>query len=537
MSGKKLLLPAAGAAVLVAGGAAAYWYFKGPAVDGTTPLAIAKTIPDEAYMTAFVSSDLRTWAKLQEFGTPEAKDAVTKGLASIDQDLLSKNQISFEKDIRPWLGNGMIALLPGGKDMTQPEVLAVFSIRDKVSALQFAGKLASQGGKGTEKEYKGNKIFISEDGQTHATVVNDFLMVGSSQPTIEAAINTNQGEPSLASKPEAEALFTQGVDLNNAIAYVYMPDYAGSMEQLINAAGEEAPDTDLSQLKNIRSIVAGIGVDDAGIRMKAIANMSPNAPKFDYQPVPGKVISRFPSDVIMMISGGNLNRIWTQAVEQIKTDKTAQQGLDEMRKAAQTVNLDLDKDIFSWMDGEFGMAMIPSDRGILAQVGFGSALVFNTSDRKTAEATLTKLDAVAKSNSLLVQKRDVQGKQVTEWSTPMVPGALLGHGWLDDGSLFVALGGPMVDVITTQPNPALDANPNFKAATGNLTAKNLGYFYLDMDKTMTLFNRFAALSGQTMLPPEPLAIANSIKGIGMTSSQVDGSTGQMDMIVALKKSK
>lgn len=540
MSGKKLLVPAVGAAVLVAGGAAGYWYLKGPATDGTTPLAIAKTIPDEAYMAAFISSDLRSWAKLQQFGTPEAQQAVAKGLQSIDQDLMSKNNINFDKDIRPWIGNGMIALMPGAKNADQPNVLAVFNIRDKISAMQFAGKLASQGGKGKETEYKGNKVLVSADGKTYATVIKDFLMVASDQPTIESAINTSQGEPSLASKPNAENVFSKGVDLKHAIAYVYFPDYAGAMQSLINASASSTGETppNLKQLKQFQSMVAGIGVEDEGLRMKATVTMSPDAPKVQYQPIPGKVISLFPATALALVSGGNISQIWSQATEQAKADPNMKQALSSVRNSMKSANFDLDKDIFSWMDGEFGMALIPSEQGILAQVGFGGVLVVNTSDRKTAEATLAKLDNLAKSNSILVQQRDVQGKQVTEWSTPMVPGALVGHGWLDNNSVFLAFGGPMVDVITTKPSETIENSPNFKASTGSLPKQNLGYLYVDMDKTMTLVNRFAAMS-QTPIPPESAAVLNSIKGIGMTSTQVNSSTGEMnmDMLLALKKSK
>ncbi|MDX2232835.1 MAG: DUF3352 domain-containing protein [Leptolyngbyaceae cyanobacterium bins.349] len=537
MSGKKLLLPAVGAAVLVAGGAAGYWYLKGPAKDGITPLTIAKQIPDEAYMATFISSDLQNWAKLQQFGTPEAKQAVTKGLQSIEQDLMTKNKISFDKDIRPWLGNGMIALLPGQTGKEQPNVLAVFNIRDKVGAMQFAGKLASQGGKSKETEYKGNKIFVSDDNQTHATVVKDFLMVASDQATIEAAINTSQGEPSLASKPNAEKVLSKSVDVKNAIAYIYLPDYAGAMQNFMNVSnnGNSEP-LNMKQLKQVESMVAGIGVEDEGLRMKATVTMSPDAPKFDYQPVPGKVIAQFPADTLAMISGGNLNRIWTQATEQAKADPTAQQTITMMRNSVKSANFDLDKDFFSWMDGEFGLALIPSDRGLLAQTGFGGIMVFDTSDRKTAEATLAKLDNLAKSNAMTVQQRDLQGKKVTEWGSPMMPEPLVSHGWLDDDSVFIALGGPMVDIITAKPNQSLESNATFKAATGAFPRQNLGYFYLDMDRTMTLVNRFAAMS-QSPLPPEPAAILSSIKGIGMTSSQANGSTGEMDMLVALKKSK
>jgi hypothetical protein len=538
MAGKKLLLPAVGAAVLVAGGAAGYWYLKGPAKDGTTPLAIAKTIPDEAYMTAFVSSDLQSWAKLQQFGTPEAKQVVSKGLQSLDQDLITKNNINFDKDIRPWIGNGMIALMPGKEGPAQPNVLVVFNIRDKVGAMQFAGKLASQGGKSKETEFKGNKILISENEKTYATVVKDFLMVASDQPTIEAAINTSQGEPSIASKPGAENIFSQGVEVPNALAFIYMPDYADTMQTLINASsqGSQMPPASVKQLKNVQSMVAGIGVDDAGLRMKANVMMSPNAPKFEYQPLPGKVIAQFPADAMAMISGGNINRIWTQATEQAKSDPSTQQAINTLRESVKMANLDLDKDIFSWMDGEFGMAMIPSDRGLLAQLGFGSVMVFNTSDRKTAEATLAKLDNIAKSNAVMVQQRDIDGKKVTEWSSPMMPEPLIGHGWLDDGSVFLALGSPMIDVITKKPAQTLDTSANFKTAMGSLPKQNLGYFYLDMDKTMALVNRFAMMT-QSPIPPESAAVLNSIQGIGMTSTQINPSRGEMDLLVALKKSK
>ncbi|EKQ71272.1 Protein of unknown function (DUF3352) [Leptolyngbyaceae cyanobacterium JSC-12] len=537
MSGKKLLLPTVGAAVVLAGGAAAYMYLKGPAKDGTSPLAIAKTVPDEAYLVAFVSSDPQNWTKLQQFGTPEAKQVVSKGLQTIKQDLLAKNNIDFDKDIKPWVGNGMIALLPNESKPDAPSTLVVVNIRDKIAAMQFAGKLANQGSKSKEAEYKGNKILFNEANSTYATVVKDFLMVAQDQKTIEAAVDTAQGAPSLASKPGAENILNKGVDVPNAIAQVYLLDYSDATQKLMNLSKEDsASSINLQEMQKVQSIVAGVGVDDEGLRMKASITMSPDAPKFDYQPVPGKVVAQFPAETLAMVSGGNISRIWTQATQQVKSDPMAEQTLNTARESAKAANFDLDKDIFGWMDGEFGIALIPSDRGILSQVGFGGVMVFDTSDRKTAEATFAKLDEFARSNAMLVQQRDVQGKKVTEWSSPMMPGSILGHGWLDDDSLFVALGGPMVEVATAKPSQALDSSTNFKAATGSLPKQNLGYLYVDMDKTMTLVNRFAALT-QSPIPPDSAAVLNSIKGIGMTSTQVNASTGEVDVLLALKKTK
>lgn len=540
MPNKNLLLPAVSAAVLVAGGAAGYFYLRGPARDGTTPLAIAKTVPDEAYMAAFISSDPQSWEKLQQFGTPEAKQVVTKGLQRIEQDLLAKSNISFDNDVKPWVGNGMIAFLPNEASPAKaqaetPRMLVVVNIRDKIAAMQFAGKLAAQGGnKSKESEYKGNKVIVGENNSTYAAVVKDYLVIASDQQTLESAINTSQGEPSLASKPGAETAL-KGTEVSNAIAQVYLIDYSKAVQQMMASSDSEMkPAINTKELDKVQSLVAGIGVDDSGLRMKATISMKSNAPKFDYQPVPGKVVSLFPSDTFAMLSGGNISQIWSQATEQAKSDLAVQDALNTARTTVRMANFDLDKDIFSWMNGEFGLALIPSEQGILSQVGFGGVMVFSTSDRKTAEATLAKLDDMAKSNAVLVGQRDVQGKRVTEWNTPM--GALLGHGWLDDNSLFIALGGPMVDVITGKPSSTLETSETFKSSTSSLSKQNLGYFYLDMDRTMSLVNRFAAMN-QSPIPPESAAVLSSIKGIGLTSSQVNTSTGQMDVLFSLKKAK
>lgn len=114
-------------------------------------------------------------------------------------------------------------------------------------------------------------------------------------------------------------------------------------------------------------------------------------------------------------------------------------------------------------------------------------------------------------------------------------GALLGHGWLDNDTLFVALGGSIVDAMATKPSQSLDHSETFKAVTGSLQKPNGGYFYLDMDKTMSLVTRFAAQS--QAISPESRAILNSIRGIGMTASSPDKSISQIELLLALNPRK
>lgn len=211
-----------------------------------------------------------------------------------------------------------------------------------------------------------------------------------------------------------------------------------------------------------------------------------------------------------------------------------QQAVTQIRGQLNTINLDLDKDIIGWMDGEFAMGAVESNQGLLAKVGFGGALVLGTSDRPTAEATLTKLDGIAKQQSLIVSTRNIDGKNVTEWQIPQ-QGTLIAHGWLDQNTLFLAIGGPVAEALTQHKGQSIDNTENFKAVTGSLPKPNGGYFYINMEKANVLMNRFPALSQSRT--PETSALLESIRGLGVAVNSPDKSTNQMEMLLALKPSK
>ncbi|MBN3886920.1 MAG: DUF3352 domain-containing protein [Nostoc sp. JL34] len=552
-SKSKFFIPAVGAAVVVvAGSIAAYTYFKGSSAGSLDALGSAKVVPSTALMATYITTDSGAWAKLQQFGTPEAQKLVAKNLEDFNKQMFRDANVSYEKDIKPWAGGVMIAVLPanpvkpaqfnvpsGAPNIPtnlqqEPNILIVVGIKDKLSALNFANKLKSQKGvKLQESDYQGQKIIeTTENGKPTYSVVlnNSHLVLAPQKQAVEKAIDTFKGQSSFASKEGASSIL-KGVDVKNSLAQIYVPDYAGMVQQL--AAGspqvKQLPPQTLAQLKQIKSVVAGVGVDDAGVRVKAIANLDPQLNKFQYQSSPGNIVGQFPADTFALVSGNGISRGWEVLVEQSKDYPEMKQALEQARGQLKFANLDLDKDIFGWMNGEFAFGAIPSNQGVLASVGFGGALLFDTSDRKTAEATLTKLDTLAKTQQINVANRNIGGKDVTEWQIPR-QGALLAHGWLDQDTVFVALGGPIADAVSDGKNQSLDTSDAFKAVTGSLQKPNGGYFYLDMDKTKTvpLINSFISSNADT------ITILSSIRGIGFTATSPDKSTSELEMLLALK---
>jgi hypothetical protein len=555
-SKSKFLIPTIAVAAVVTGSVVAYMYLKSPAGDSSV-LGSAKVIPSTALMATYINTDPAAWAKLQQFGTPEAQKLIKEGLEKFNQETLKDSNISYEQDLKPWIGNVMIALLPANpvkpaqlntpgsesnqppKSESEPNVLVVIGIKDKLSALNFSNKLKSQKNvKFQESDYKGEKITETRDEgkPTYSTILNDSqLVLAPERRTVEQAIDTFKGQPSFASKEGASTMLAKGVNIQNSLAQIYVPDYAGMVQQLIatNPQATQLPPQTLNQLKLVKSMVMGVGVDDAGVRLKAIANLDPQLSKFQYQNSPATIVGNFPADTLAFVSGQGISRSWSMFLEQSKDTPEFTQAVQQVRQQLKSAaNLDLDKEILGWMDGEFAAAAIPSNQGILAQVGVGGAFVFDTSDRKTAEGTLTKLDNLVKQQSINVATRNVGGKEVTEWQIPQ-QGALLSHGWLDQDTLFVAIGGPIADTLTSAKGQSLDQSETFKAVTGSLQKPNGGYFYLDMDKTMTLVNRFAPPS--TISPPAN-AILSSIRGFGVTATSSDKSSSEVEMLLALKPS-
>ncbi|MBO1067578.1 MULTISPECIES: DUF3352 domain-containing protein [Nostocales] len=550
MSAKKpsFLIPVIGTAVIIAGGIAAYMYLKG-GTNSSSPLGSAKLVPATALMATYIDTNPESWNKLQQFGTPEARKLLGKEFQNFNQQMLNDSKISYEADIKPWVGGMMIAVLPpDAKKVSQdnfraseaPNYLLVVGIKDKIAALKFANKLKDKKNvKIQESDYKGQKI-IESTGQgqpTYVTVVNnDYLLLTSNKQAVEKAIDTYKGEPSFVTKEGANDILSKGVDVKNGLAQIYVPDYANMIQQLtaFNPQSKQLPPQTLAQIKQVKSLTAGVGIDDDGLRLKAIVNLDPQLNKFQYQATPAKIVGQFPGETLALTSGQGISKSWETFVEQSKDYPELNQGIQQARTQLKALQIDLDKDIFGWMNGEFGLGAIQSNQGLLANVGFGGALVLDTSDRKTAEATFTKLDNLAKQQSLNVAQRNIGGKNVTEWQIPQ-QGALVAHGWLNDNTAFVAIGGPVAETLANRKGAALDQSDTFKTVTGSLQKPNGGYFYLDMDKTKTIIQRVSAQSQP--LPADATAILDSIRGVGVTVNSPSKSMTQMEMLLSLKSGK
>lgn len=558
MSNQKsnILLPVLGGVAVIAGGVGAYIFYTQTIKTGVaTVVESAKLVPQQVLFAASISGDSNAWAQLEQFQTPEVKKYLDAEIQKLEKEAFGSSDINFNADIKPWAGNIMVALLPPSPAAASrtskmvpvsttilaqaavrdtPNVLVVVQVKDAAAADQFFTKVKGQA-QVTEKDYKGVKVSeVTRTGgsPTSVAMLGSYAVFSPQAKSIEQAIDTFQGAPSLAT-----VISPANLELKNPLVQFFIPDFAGSVEKLVALNPDASPISPqtLTQIKSVKSITMGLGVDREGLRLKGVTELEPNSITVEYKTAPGKVIAQFPAETMALITGMDIKTRWEQFVKEAAADPELKSQLDEVRSGLKNspLALDLDKDIFSWMDGEYALGAIASSDGLLAQTGVGPAFIFQTSNRAAAEATLKKIDDFARTSGLAVATRDVEGVAVTEWTTPQAPGFAIGHGWFKPDTLFLSVGSliPMI----VKPSNSLSNSPTFKSVTGSLSTSNIGYFYLDMEKSWNWFStRFISPSDLAALTPEVKALINTVRGIGVTASLPSKTTSKFELLLALK---
>lgn len=540
---KKSKLLLAAVALTVCGSVAAVLYLTTERYKAYSPLESGKLIPDEAMMAAYVSATPHVLSELQNFGTPEAQALVSRGIKTFQQQSLAQTPINFNRDVQPWIGGVMVALLPadGGKLGSEPQLLMVVGIKNKLKAWHFAQKLqTSPEIKSQQSQYRGVSLssYTEKTGkQYNVAVINDHLVIAVSPETVKRAIDTFMGSPSLVSLAGKSDLFLKSVNLSEPLMTVFIADYDRLTTDL-GSTWSEVPglsSKSLSSVKPIQSMVIGVGVEADGIRLKASAQFRPDGQVSPPTPAFGKMMDRFPSETLALVNSHDLHQIWLEFLSLGENNGDLKKIISQIRLGLQAINLDADTEVFGWMDGEFALAAIASEKGVLASLGLGGVVLIETSDRPAAEIMLNKLNTlVARGNPPInIEQRTLAGIEVTEWNDPK-QGTLFGHGWLSPSIMFVAFGGPVVEAMTQNPTDPLNRSQRFQEISKSLPSSHHSYVYLDIEKITSWAMGYLLASPAIALQPNKMILLNSIRGVGISASFPDTAGVEVEMLLGLK---
>ncbi|AVH66146.1 hypothetical protein CDG77_32705 [Nostoc sp. 'Peltigera membranacea cyanobiont' 213] len=546
-----LVLTLSAAGLLIGAGTVGYWLLSQRQISSGDLLVGANIIPGDALFAVSLTTDPQQWQKLRQFGTKETQAELDKNLVELRDRFLTNNGYDFQKDIAPWVGNDVtIAILaPATASKAAPKPVATNedAASDQQSMVmvlpvknpEIAKNILAQPktlkqGKWIDRIYQGIAIKQSEGqaGENFSAALLDgrFLVITDSPKATERAIDAYKNQTSLATTGGFAENFPKiANDQRFGQFYVNVPTAAKIAAASPN---RPLPAQVLAQLQNNQGLAGTMTLEAEGIRFKGVSWLNPNSQRvLAVENKAGKMQSRVPAETLMMLSGGNLQRLWGDYVLTSQGNPLSPIAPEQLRGGIKSLTtLDLDKDLLSWMKGEFSLSVIPSTPKEGSPDNFRSGLVFMVqgSDRNSAEASIKQLDDVMRNQyQFQVQSAKVAGQPVVNWVSPY--GTLTAtHGWLDGDVAFLVVGAPITDKIVPKPNNTLASTIPFQQTVPTEPNPTNGQFFLDVERTVKNFPLPTLISNQQTL-------LDATRSIGMTSAVSDSRSNLYDIFIALKK--
>ena len=223
------------------------------------------------------------------------------------------------------------------------------------------------------------------------------------------------------------------------------------------------------------------------------------------EPAPTQVLEAVPDASYLMLSGQNLAAVWQQITTALETQEETATALDQARAFFQiATGLDLDQDLFGWMDRGFAVFLFPTRQtplGVFSpdlQIGLGVAL--QTSDRETAEYTFSQLDERLGAGFITVETQLLNDQTASSWAIDFdvdgQPDSFLGHGWSSEDTFVVTTSiGSLSEILNLSTRQKLTGSPIFRRATQGFPEANQGYLYSNVSAVLSLLFNVA--------PPTP----------------------------------
>ena len=354
--------------------------------------------------------------KARFMAVPEVKEAVAK----VDRSLLNEQGIDWEVDFQPWLGPEIAVALTSLSGMSQgggtPDAVIFMATRDPAKSDVFIKKVrdawAKQGAV-SEKQYNGVKYLAGDDAAI--ATVGGFVVVATTESALSKTIDMAQGKggKSLADNPTYQELAKSLPTDRLGDAYVDLQPFIAEMGKAritLDAKQREA-------LMAMRAVSLILRVEPNGVAFDSVALYDPTKMSADQQAAlkqganPLKIVGVMPEKTAAFLALRDLKTTWKVASTQLAGDASFAGAVESFKKST---GLSLDDDIFGWMTGEAGLALIEDKAGFAGndEMPVGGLLYVEATDRKLVEEKLGKLRASLEKGGLRFSAQQVNGVEM-----------------------------------------------------------------------------------------------------------------------------
>jgi hypothetical protein len=424
----------------------------------------------------------------------------------------------------------MFAMLP---DQDEDDLLIVLGIKNKLQAFKFMKKLEKREKQHIEKiDYQGITIFENTNIKKnipYIALVDNKIILAEDYHTIEQAIDAYQNKSSLANLNNVNKIFSQQLNIKDPVAQIYFTNYGELLKNLVSPMMLWGISPTI--LNQTEPIVIAIDTKEKALHFQSVFNYDSEGMDLDLSSENSKLLEQFPEDTLAIISGQKINKIWS-TTQSLGLSSYLQQAIWLLTSAT---SLDLEQDVFGWMDSDFAVGIIPTNTAIIPELnlGLGTVIALETSDPTIAKDSLDKIENLIQQNSQITPNQITRiGKNITEWPIPD-SNFTWTYNWIDDNSLFFSLGDSVVNTVEDINRTSINKSSNFEAIADELPKNNLGFLYLNMSSISEITNRLP-FEAEKDVSPDITNLVDSMLGIGATATIPNKSQSQFDLLIKFK---
>ncbi|MEB3309906.1 MAG: DUF3352 domain-containing protein [Snowella sp.] len=482
-------------------GGGLYWILSGSPLSllqggvNLTPTAAAFIPQQSPVMVSLLVNPNRLEAFSQLIAAPDKRKRAHQELKELEQSLLAKTGLNYQKEVKPWLGEEITLAVTSldydrsAENGVQPGYLLVVQTKDSELSKEFLQISYSEAAIAGDYDlvfdtYQGANITYKRalkpslnSNLVASTVVGDYVLFANHPKVLREALSSVQA-PDL--------------NLNQAIAYqealktiqeprigILYANFPALSAWLSHLPLPETPD--LSQTLTVALSLKSQGLV-AQTALTGVKNFDTPLPLLS-EPV--GTLAYVPHNSLLTASGTNLAQFWQQIETGLEPDSPLQQVVYRTIESVQTPwKLDLPQDIFNWVEGDYSLALVSDPNGKEPNWIF----VAERSPDTEVDTAIAHLDELAKSQGYSVETLSVSGQSVTAWTKlktaadnnitrleAQVKGV---HLTLDHYEILTTSLEAMSQVLSANADP-LVTSAKFQQAIGALPPENHGYFYLD----------------------------------------------------------
>lgn len=490
--------------------------------------AAAMFVPRQApLMVSLLVNPDRLDALRQVVARPAERRRARVELAQFKQSLLANTDLSYERDVQPWLGDEVtwaVTSTDFDRDAAngqQPGYLLAIATQDPERSREFLQllwqKRAITGVDLVFEQYKGVKLIYGsnatdpqplENPKTSksvrkaaplkpqstslaSAVVGDRFVLFANDPKVLRDAITNVQAPDLSLG--SASFYTRSLDSLTqpriGFTFVNLPRLASWQSgEATSKVGATNPATIPKQTLAIALELKpqGLLAETALLTLDGKApTVSPNLTE------PVGALNYLPASVSVAAAGKNLDQLWTRLNQGLAGYETAEQVVDRaVSDLEKQWQLNLPKDVFSWVTGEYALGLLPTLTPSSQRVSPTADWIFvaQKSNAEVAQKGLDRLAAIAQQQGLTVGSLQLGDQKVSAWTrlTPGNPSSAQAlkaevrgvHAAIGNYEIFTTTLAGMEQAIATQ-GSSLSTADQFQQAIAPLDQPNNGYLFVD----------------------------------------------------------